>query len=70
MKSIPSLDARVRGERLHAIPGNVPTFKDIPAGCPFHNRCDEVMDVCRKKRPDATLAGRDHLVRCWRYADA
>jgi peptide/nickel transport system ATP-binding protein/oligopeptide transport system ATP-binding protein len=69
MKSIPTVEARKRGERLHAIPGNVPTFKDIPRGCTFHNRCGEVMEICKKERPPVFWPYRDHCVRCWRYAN-
>jgi len=69
MKSIPTVEAKKRGERLHAIPGNVPTFRSIPRGCTFHNRCEEVMDICRKEPPPVFCPFRDHSVRCWRYAN-
>ena len=69
MRSIPTVEARRRGERLHAIPGNVPTLRDMPKGCTFHNRCDEVMDVCRHERPPMFRPHPDHCVRCWRYTN-
>ncbi len=69
MRSIPTLEARKRGEQLHAIPGNVPTLRNMPKGCTFHNRCDEVMDVCRRERPPMFRPHPDHCVRCWRYAN-
>ncbi|HEX8465733.1 MAG TPA: ABC transporter ATP-binding protein [Abditibacterium sp.] len=37
LQSLPSLG--VRGERLPAIKGSVPTLTAIPPGCPFHPRC-------------------------------
>jgi len=67
LKSIPALGARSRGERLFAIPGSVPTFKDMPEGCTFNTRCIEVMDICRKKYPPVFCPKPGHLVRCWRH---
>ncbi len=37
LDSIPSRS--VRGKPLPSILGNVPSLKEIPAGCPFHPRC-------------------------------
>jgi len=37
LDSIPSRS--VRGKPLPSITGNVPSLKEIPAGCPFHPRC-------------------------------
>jgi oligopeptide/dipeptide ABC transporter ATP-binding protein len=70
LRSVPRLGAGFRGERLHAIPGTVPTFRDMPQGCTFHPRCPEVMDICRKEPPGTFRPGRNRQVRCWRYADA
>jgi oligopeptide/dipeptide ABC transporter ATP-binding protein len=67
MKAIPRVGARKQGQRLHAIAGNVPTLKDIPKGCTFHNRCPEVMDICRSEYPPVFRPKADHIVRCWRY---
>ena len=47
--SIP--DATRRGERLQAIPGNVPDAEHIPSGCSFHPRCPLAEDVCRMELP-------------------
>jgi oligopeptide/dipeptide ABC transporter ATP-binding protein len=32
--------------------GEVPSPIDFPTGCPFHERCPRVMDVCREVRPE------------------
>ena len=40
------------GHRLNQIPGVMPSLQDIPAGCPFHNRCGYVQDICRKQLPE------------------
>ncbi|MBN2298155.1 MAG: ABC transporter ATP-binding protein [Deltaproteobacteria bacterium] len=69
LRAIPRIDARKRGESLQAIPGNVPTLKDIPKGCSFNNRCPEVMDICRGEYPPVFRPKAGHMVRCWRYVN-
>ncbi|MGC9325102.1 MAG: ABC transporter ATP-binding protein [Desulfomonilia bacterium] len=68
MKSIPKVGARSQGERLYAIPGSVPTARNMPKGCTFNNRCPEVMEICRREFPPAFRPESSHLVKCWRYA--
>jgi oligopeptide/dipeptide ABC transporter ATP-binding protein len=67
MRSVPRLSSGLKGERLYAIPGSVPTFKDMPGGCTFHPRCPEVMDVCRQEYPPVFLPSQGRRVSCWRY---
>ena len=45
------------GEKLNQIPGVMPTLQDIPSGCPFHNRCKFVQQICRTTLPE--LKARD-----------
>ena len=58
------------GERLKVIPGSVPTLRDMPAGCPFNNRCAYATDACRDVFPDFEEAAPSHVVAChnWRAA--
>ena len=59
--------ASFRLDRLAAIPGTVPPLGSIPAGCPFHPRCSQALDICRESLPPETV--RDgHRVLCWRVA--
>jgi oligopeptide/dipeptide ABC transporter ATP-binding protein len=51
--------------RLEFIRGQVPTLTAKPAGCPFHPRCPEAMDVCRASMPPRRLFEGDQEVRCW-----
>jgi peptide/nickel transport system ATP-binding protein/oligopeptide transport system ATP-binding protein len=67
MKSVPRLRGAFKGERLYAIPGNVPTFKDMPLGCTFNPRCPEVMDICRAQFPPVFYPRAGREVSCWRY---
>ena len=52
------------GSRLASIPGLVPEFDRMPAGCRFHPRCPRADDRCRTVEP--MLAGRpEQRWACW-----
>jgi oligopeptide/dipeptide ABC transporter ATP-binding protein len=70
LKSVPRLRGGFKGERLYAIPGNVPTFKDMPRGCTFNPRCPEVMEICRSEFPPIFYPNAGREVSCWRYKGA
>jgi peptide/nickel transport system ATP-binding protein len=55
-----------RGTRLATIAGRVPTLADMPAGCPFADRCPLVVQACRAAPPAAVQVGPDHQARCVR----
>ncbi len=55
-----------RGTRLATIPGRVPTLAEMPAGCPFAQRCERVVDDCRRAPPPPVAVGTDHEARCLR----
>ena len=55
-----------RGTRLATIAGRVPELLDMPAGCPFADRCDWVVDACRAAPPPAVPVGPGHEARCIR----
>ena len=50
MGSIPHIGHHV--DQLTQIEGSMPRLQEIPAGCPFNPRCEQVMDRCRSVRPD------------------
>ena len=53
------------GEELVPIPGSPPDMLKPPAGCPFADRCDRAMRICKKQMPQtATLSG-THSSACW-----
>jgi peptide/nickel transport system ATP-binding protein len=62
--SLPRLNST--GSRLDQIPGQPPSLLNPPSGCPFHPRCEFVMDVCRRELPELELStqGADHRFRC------
>jgi peptide/nickel transport system ATP-binding protein len=61
---------RVNGRkpRLTTIPGRVPELVDMPAGCPFADRCAWVAPACRAAPPAAVEVGPGHEARCIRLA--
>ena len=65
MGSIPSMDGE--RERLMQIDGAMPRLNAIPSGCAFNPRCPQVMDRCRRERPDLMAAGNTRAA-CWLHA--
>jgi peptide/nickel transport system ATP-binding protein len=55
-----------RGTRLATIAGRVPALADLPAGCPFAERCTRVVDACRAALPALVSVGQAHAARCIR----
>ena len=55
-----------RGTRLTTIAGRVPELADMPAGCPFADRCNWVIPACRSALPPAMPVGAQHWARCIR----
>jgi peptide/nickel transport system ATP-binding protein len=66
MAARPRLGATA-GTRLPTIRGRVPEIIDLPAGCPFADRCDYVIDACRSAPPPAFDVGPQHQARCIRW---
>ncbi|MFU8781030.1 MAG: ABC transporter ATP-binding protein [Kiritimatiellia bacterium] len=52
------------GDLLPAIPGQVPSPQNLPAGCHFHDRCPKAFARCRDEHP-ALYATRTGLSRCF-----
>ncbi len=65
LETIPHTDNK-KG-RLQVIPGDVPTLRNIPSGCPFNPRCSMAMDRCRKEHPPLYNLDTTHTVRCFLY---
>lgn len=55
-------------QSLQPIRGSVPSFREIPQGCPFHPRCDAAIPgVCDVTEPQPIRVGEDHEVSCFLY---
>lgn len=63
MASLPTATSKEQN-RLYAIPGNVPSISEMPAGCKFCTRCEEVFDRCRQEEPILHVLENGHQVRC------
>ena len=68
LESIPRLGRRAA--RLPAIGGMVPSLFELPAGCPFQNRCPRASDECRAARPPMQTVAPGHKVACFNPAGA
>ena len=53
-----------RGTRLATIPGRVPALAEMPAGCPFAQRCEWAQDDCTQGLPPPVPVGPQHEARC------
>ena len=55
-----------RGGRLATIPGRVPELIDLPAGCPFADRCGWAVPACSAAPPPPFEVEPGHAARCIR----
>jgi len=69
LESIPRIGGKFGpGKRLPMISGGAPDLAAMPAGCRFHERCGDVMPVCRNLEPPWRINDHPHQsVRCWKY---
>ncbi|EHL64422.1 ABC transporter ATP-binding protein [Cloacibacillus evryensis] len=56
-----------RGEKLHVIPGTVPSPKNFPQGCVFNPRCGHATQRCVECLPELAEISPGHKVKCWLY---
>lgn len=68
IKSNPQADPELEKQRPHELlRGEVPSPVDLPQGCRFASRCEQVMPRCRLERPRLQLIASDHRVACHLY---
>jgi oligopeptide/dipeptide ABC transporter ATP-binding protein len=65
--SVPRVDVDMV---METIPGNVPGLIHPPPGCRFADRCQWVMEICRKTRPPVQSLDGDHLVACYHIGNS
>ncbi|HZN12900.1 MAG TPA: ABC transporter ATP-binding protein [Acidimicrobiales bacterium] len=72
LESLPRLDERSSGVRLHPIAGQPPSLVNLPTGCAFHPRCEfaQLPDPCAGTRPEllSVLTSPAHRAAC-HFAD-
>ncbi len=68
-KSAVAASAPTARGRFTAIEGDSPDPCNLPAGCRFHPRCPERMDVCGRRYPQAFLPEPSRPVNCFKYGE-
>jgi peptide/nickel transport system ATP-binding protein len=66
LSAVPGLESAGRKGRIR-LEGDVPSPSNPPPGCHFHQRCPNVMPVCRQVYPPVTDLGGGRMVRCHLY---
>ncbi|HJV80972.1 dipeptide ABC transporter ATP-binding protein [Noviherbaspirillum sp.] len=67
LSAVPSPRPEAVSQVVIRLPGETPSPARPPAGCHFHPRCPQAMEVCRSRYPEATQQGEGHQVRCHLY---
>jgi oligopeptide transport system ATP-binding protein len=52
-------------KELHPIPGSPPDLLNIGEGCPFVDRCDKAMKICKLKMNEYKQYSDTHQCSCW-----
>jgi oligopeptide/dipeptide ABC transporter ATP-binding protein len=47
--------------------GDIPSPVNPPAGCKFHTRCEQCMEICKKVRPMYKEVEEGHFCACHLY---
>ena len=66
ISAIPIADAKQRRQRT-LLTGDLPSPLSTVPGCPFHTRCPNVMDICKKQTPQNYENEPGHFVACHLY---
>ena len=62
LRAFPALHGGVT--ELASIPGTPPSLRNPPAGCRFHPRCEQAVDLCRVRTPEMVQFGPGHAAAC------
>lgn len=65
LNSVPRLDIVKNENRLESIEGTPPDLFAPPSGCPFADRCEYSMKICRAKMPPTFVISEGHASACW-----
>lgn len=63
LSAVPSIDPDDKKERI-VLQGDLPSPANPPAGCAFHTRCSQAMDICQQQRPEFKELTEGHYVAC------
>jgi oligopeptide transport system ATP-binding protein len=62
LRSVIRLDQKTR--RVETMAGLMPDLIQMPPGCAFHPRCDQVREICKKENPEWREVEMGHWVAC------
>lgn len=71
LSAIPQPDPNRNIDRI-VLEGDVPSPINPPSGCPFHNRCIHVKEICKAVVPPVINTGtaeNEHIVRCHLFSE-
>lgn len=51
-------------KKIESIESEAPSPLDVPTGCPFQDRCEQCMDICKRERPVLKELEAGHEVAC------
>lgn len=49
---------------IESIESEAPSPLNVPSGCPFQNRCDHCMEICKTQKPVLKDLGNEHQIAC------
>ncbi len=52
-------------KELHPIPGSPPDLLNIGDTCPFADRCEHAMKICKMAMPEEKVYSQTHVCSCW-----
>lgn len=67
LSAVPIPDPAAKRERI-ILQGDLPSPANPPKGCPFHTRCQHVMDICKTVTPEFVEVHPDHFTSCHLYS--
>ena len=63
MSAIPTIDPDHKKQRI-VLRGDISSAIDLPAGCPFADRCPQCQAQCQESKPELRDVGGGHMVAC------
>ena len=63
LKAVFSTDQE-KNQYIEILPGDIPSPLNIPAGCPFQNRCLHCQELCQQKKPQFQELEPNHFIAC------
>ncbi len=69
LECVPRIGQGKQEVRLRAIPGQIPSLRNMPQGCVFAPRCPVALEYCHQVKPPLEEAAPGHCVKCHRWRE-